>query len=273
MIPIQVLCLSSNPIFYTRIQLLIESESNHITWGGCLCPRLPVLPPSSPERSTVIICDDPAIPALTQHLHPRNNPAIYFLIYTLTHHLEDYEYFRTLGFRGIITTLDPLPDLLIAIRKISQQQWWFPSSLVDKIFRHYACPPFPTAPPPESIYNKLRPSDLKLLRCLIQLPNCKCHILADTLSLSERTIRNHLSNLYKRLGVHSRDELLALLHHSNVTLEQLTLDRFHSKHKIPQATPTFNDSILGSIGMTTWPEERDNASTLNPPPSFPNNKT
>lgn len=262
MTPIQVLCLSSNPIFHTWIQMVTESESDKLTWGGCLCPTLPTLPAAqfTTEHPTVLICDDSAIPTLLQHLHPKNNPTVYFLIYTITPHLADYEHLKTLGFRGIVTTSDPLSTLPSAIKKISQQQWWFPSSLLEKIFDHYTSPASPRTHSSELINAKLRPNDLKLLRCLIQIPNCKCLVLADTLSLSERTVRNHLSNLYKRFGVHSREELLALLHQSNITLEHLNLNRLHSKHKIPQATPTFNDSILGSIGIMTWPEERDNAS-------------
>ena len=223
--PVQVLCLSSNPIFYTHIQQLIESESSHLTWGGHLCSHLPTLSAHNitSNHSVILICDDPALPTLTQHLHPRNNPNITFLIYTLTDKLQDFEYFRMLGFRGIVTAQDSLLVLHKAIKKVSHRQWWFPSQLLDKIYDDHITPSFSRIPQLDFLYAKLRSNDLKLLRCLIKLPHCKCLILADALSLSERTIRNHLSHLYKRLGVHNRAELLALLHHSNITLDHLDI--------------------------------------------------
>ena len=35
--------------------------------------------------------------------------------------------------------------------------------------------------------------------------------IADSLHLSENTVRNHVKRIYGKVGVHTRDELLAML--------------------------------------------------------------
>jgi DNA-binding NarL/FixJ family response regulator len=46
--------------------------------------------------------------------------------------------------------------------------------------------------------------EVEVLKAIAQGQNTK-HI-AETLHVSERTVRNHLANIYKKLGVHDRTQ-------------------------------------------------------------------
>ena len=89
----------------------------------------------------------------------------------------------------------PLADLQLATRRILGGERWISSSLVSKLAQQRSAPPSSTA-----IWLTRRQREL--LRLLTQGMDNR-HI-AQTLDLSVKTIENHLTALYRVLGVDSR---------------------------------------------------------------------
>lgn len=92
----------------------------------------------------------------------------------------------------------PLSDLRLAVQRVLAGERWVSSPLVSKLTRHKTN----TQPT-----HHLTPRQYDLLRMLQQgLDNAA---IAHTLNLSVKTVENHLTRLYRQLGVNSRLEALA----------------------------------------------------------------
>ena len=55
---------------------------------------------------------------------------------------------------------------------------------------------------------KLTPREEEVFEQLVQRKHN--HEIASELFISEQTVKTHVRNLYRKLGIHSRDELYAL---------------------------------------------------------------
>jgi len=62
---------------------------------------------------------------------------------------------------------------------------------------------------PTRSMDDLRPRERDIARLLLQ--HCRVPAVARTLGISPHTVRNHLKNIYRRLDVHSQQELLDVL--------------------------------------------------------------
>jgi DNA-binding NarL/FixJ family response regulator len=93
----------------------------------------------------------------------------------------------------------PLADLQLAVQRIMTGDRWISGPLVDRLVRHRAAAPAHTAP-------QLTRRQRELLRLLAQGNDNRT--IAQTTGLSIKTIENHLTRLYRALGVYSRLEAL-----------------------------------------------------------------
>ena len=91
----------------------------------------------------------------------------------------------------------PLADLQLAVQRVLQGERWISSPLVDRLVHRQPAPPaWPSGAPP------LTRRQRELLRLLTQgFDNRK---IAQTLALSIKTVENHLTTLYRALGVEGR---------------------------------------------------------------------
>lgn len=62
--------------------------------------------------------------------------------------------------------------------------------------------------------NKLSQAELRVMRLISQSKTPE--EIADELYLSVYTVRNHLRNIYSRLGIHTRQELMSYIHNNNM---------------------------------------------------------
>lgn len=92
----------------------------------------------------------------------------------------------------------PLSDLRLAVQRILAGERWVSGSLLGKLIG---------TPAPAALMPHLTPRQCDLLRMLQQgLDNAA---IAHAMSLSVKTVENHLTRLYRQLGVSSRLEAMA----------------------------------------------------------------
>jgi NarL family two-component system response regulator LiaR len=114
------------------------------------------------------------------------------------------------GAAGYVLKDEALEMLVSAVRAVAQGKSWLSptiaSQVVSRAVGRTLAPPDPSPPLP------LTPSEIEVLRLLAQgLDNAA---IAQRLVVTKRTVQNHVSNIYGKLGVASRTEaaLMAIRH-------------------------------------------------------------
>jgi len=93
----------------------------------------------------------------------------------------------------------PLADLQLAVRRVLDGERWVSGPLVDKLVHRRSSGPRQSTP-------LLTARQRELLRLIAQ--GCDNRTIAQTTGLSVKTVENHLTRLYRALGVFSRLEAL-----------------------------------------------------------------
>ncbi len=103
----------------------------------------------------------------------------------------------------------PLADLHLAVQRVLAGERWISGPLVELLLHHRSTVPAPAGAP------QLTRRQRELLRLLAQGNDNRK--IAQATGLSVKTIENHLTRLYRSLGVYSRSEALSyLMRHPDV---------------------------------------------------------
>jgi DNA-binding NarL/FixJ family response regulator len=134
-------------------------------------------------------------------------------ILILTLHSDAKTVFETLeaGARGYVLKDEALESLAKAVRAVARGDSWLSPSVAGKVVRRAVDGKVMEPAQPELPVD-LTPRELDVLKLLAQgLDN---ETIAETLVLTKRTIQNHVSNIYGKLGTSSRTEamLFAIQH-------------------------------------------------------------
>ncbi|MBL0385883.1 response regulator transcription factor [Tumebacillus sp. ITR2] len=127
------------------------------------------------------------------------HPNIRILILTMYNH--DEYLFRTIraGAKGYLLKDSPVSEVVEAIRKVMSGGSVLNPSLTDKLMASYREPRDESA-------EKLSPRELEVLTALVQGLSNK--LIAEQLFISETTVKLHISNIYRKLGVKSRSQAI-----------------------------------------------------------------
>jgi two-component system nitrate/nitrite response regulator NarL len=111
-----------------------------------------------------------------------------------------------LGARGVVSKEAPTEDVLLAVRKVHGGELWLDQSLMRALVGQLvapAAPPDPQAPRIASLTARER----EVIGMLVAGNGALNKELAERAFISERTLRNHLTTIYQKLGVANRLEL------------------------------------------------------------------
>ena len=120
------------------------------------------------------------------------------------------------GARGIVQKTTSGSMLIKAIRKVQDGEFWLDRSTTAEVVRHFT-ERRPDAAPDSRPNEGRLPSLSRREREIVNLVThgLRNKELAERLSISEQTVKNHMHNIFDKLGVSDRLELaLYAIHHS-----------------------------------------------------------
>jgi len=121
-----------------------------------------------------------------------------------------------LGARGIVQKSTSGSMLIKAIRKVQDGEFWLDRSTTAEVVRHFTERRTEVTPEPRQSEGRL-PTLSRREREIVNLVThgLRNKELADRLQISEQTVKNHMHNIFDKLGVSDRLELaLYAIHHN-----------------------------------------------------------
>ncbi len=129
----------------------------------------------------------------------------------LTASEDERDYVETVrrGARGIVLKQAAAERLLEGIRRVHAGEVWIDQRVAAEVMKAMTQPGVASAPAERA---GLTPRELEIVSLVSQ--GFRNKEIAEKLSISEQTVKNHLQNIYDKLGVSDRLELaLYALHH------------------------------------------------------------
>jgi DNA-binding NarL/FixJ family response regulator len=106
------------------------------------------------------------------------------------------------GGRGYILKDDDLDTMLRGIRAVGHGESLLGPSIAEKVMRHFAALPDKQTP----LIDDLTPRELEVLELIAKGWSNKA--IADALTLSEKTVKNHINNIFSKLHVCDRSQAM-----------------------------------------------------------------
>jgi len=129
-------------------------------------------------------------------------------ILILTVHRDPQTVFGLLecGAVGYVLKDEALETLALAVRAVAQGESWLSPAVASQVVRRAVKQEASRAEAKLFGIQNLTPAELRVLRLLAEGRDNAA--IADTLVVTKRTVQNHISNLYGKLGVTSRTEAM-----------------------------------------------------------------
>jgi two-component system, NarL family, nitrate/nitrite response regulator NarL len=125
------------------------------------------------------------------------------------------------GTSGIVLKQTATELLIKSIRKVHAGEIWLDSNTTAEVMRQFASPeesPMPAAPPTPTTRERERSPLSQREREIVSLvaQGFKNKEMAEKMFISEQTVKNHLHNIFDKLGVSDRLELALYAIHNNL---------------------------------------------------------
>jgi len=112
------------------------------------------------------------------------------------------------GARGIVGKEEALDNVVHAIEKVHAGELWLDRSATGRIFIEFSRRLQGDAQPEEERrLSRLTRRELEITRLLVTHPHTSITAIAKQAHTSEHTLRNHLTSIYRKLGVKNRLQL------------------------------------------------------------------
>jgi DNA-binding NarL/FixJ family response regulator len=115
------------------------------------------------------------------------------------------------GARGVVHKSEPADVILRAIEKVNSGEVWLNRTLLGEVLGMLTDSRATPAPcrvdPHVERMSSLTPRERQIVATMVRHAGDKQLVVADELRMSEHTLRNHLTTIYSKLGVHGRLEL------------------------------------------------------------------
>ena len=112
------------------------------------------------------------------------------------------------GARGVLRKDAPAEVVLRAIEKVHQGEMWVGQDMMARIFGELTrARAAPKRDPHQEKLDALTPKERKIVDAIVAGSGMSNKALAESLFISEHTLRNYLVTIYKKLGVANRLEL------------------------------------------------------------------
>jgi DNA-binding NarL/FixJ family response regulator len=206
---IRVLLVDDHRLTLWGLERLIESAHPRMTVVGTACSRRELMAHQAIAQADVILLDldlgegsgAEAMPDLMRECQAR------VLVLTGDGDREHHRQAVMQGARGIVHKSQPADVILNAIEKVHSGEIWLERSLVASVLGHLVGDNRPARDDHAERIARLTPKERDIVRTVVRHRGAKNFVVADELHISEHTLRNHLTTIYDKLGVHGRLEL------------------------------------------------------------------
>ncbi len=222
---IRVLLADSHPVVIEGLKSILRSESD-ITIVGQATDGIEALEMVTALDPDVLLLELrlPRMDGLTllRNLASRSSRAK-SLLFPASDLKDEFVEAMKLGCSGILMKQSPAALIAKSIRKINEGEIWLDASTTATVIRQFASPS--ESSPPSSPGNGKHPRDRAQLsqreREIIVLiaQGYKNKEIAEKMFITEQTVKNHLHNVFDKLGVSDRLELALYAIHNSLHLK------------------------------------------------------
>jgi two-component system, NarL family, nitrate/nitrite response regulator NarL len=213
--PIRICLVENHKIVLYGLEKLIESQKPKMEVVGSFASCSEVLPLLNELDPGIIlfavnlndVSELDVIPKLAAQSKAR------ILIISELQDPSFYDDVILSGARGVISKKEPLENILKAIEKVCEGQLWLDQACINRLISE--CSHQRTAACDDLVQRKIQsltPKERKIVASLRSDIGVSGKVLAAMLSISESTLRNHLTSIYEKLGVGNKLELWKFVH-------------------------------------------------------------
>ena len=117
------------------------------------------------------------------------------------------------GARGVVEKEAPAETILNAIAKVHEGQLWLDRAATGRLFVEFSRKGgAPAASPEQQRIATLTERERQIIVATVSQAGATAKVIAETLHISEHTLRNHLTSIYDKLDVANRLDLFAYAH-------------------------------------------------------------
>jgi DNA-binding NarL/FixJ family response regulator len=211
--PIRVLLADDHAVTLWGLRQLFESASPGISVSGVAASCKELLSHPALATTDLVLLDLSLRDASALDCVPRL-VAQGLKVVVLTGDLNPHRHREAVlsGARGVVLKSQPVDAVLEAVHRVHAGQVCLDGSLMSMLLEGMSgIKPDRRAPPntPARRIDSLTPKERLVVETQVRLRGAKSLAVADELSMSEHTLRNHLSVIYSKLGVKGKVDLYA----------------------------------------------------------------
>jgi two-component system nitrate/nitrite response regulator NarL len=211
--PIRVFVAEDHHVTLWGLTRLIDAAFPRLTVVGSARSRSELLAHDAAAEADVIVLDldlggedgTGAMAELRQRCPGR------VLVLTGTDDVRQHRAAVMQGARGVVHKSESAEVILRAIEKVHEGEVWLNRALLGQVLGELTHSEPEKAPrqadPDTARIASLTPRERDIVIALVHRAGAKQFAVAQELGMSEHTLRNHLTTIYSKLGVHGRLEL------------------------------------------------------------------
>jgi two-component system nitrate/nitrite response regulator NarL len=208
--PIRVMLIDDHPTLLWGLEKLINAETPRMSVMGTARNTEEALACLAHETPDVVLLDLDLdgesglvlLPALLKQTRTR------VLILTGERQQNVLDQAVQKGARGILRKDASAEHVLKAIEKTHEGELWLDRGTLGRVFTEFRDPTSARKPDPETLRQaSLTARERRIIALVVQSQGASNKALAQSLFISEHTLRNHLSSVYQKLDVANRLEL------------------------------------------------------------------
>jgi two-component system, NarL family, nitrate/nitrite response regulator NarL len=144
------------------------------------------------------------------------------VLFTGSDSKEEFVEAMKLGCAGILLKNSAAPLIAKSIQKVSEGEIWLDANTTAAVIRQFSAPPDFVSPPPgsgKSPRDRAQLSQREREIIVLIAQGYKNKEIAEKMFITEQTVKNHLHNIFDKLGVSDRLELALFAIHNSLHLK------------------------------------------------------
>lgn len=210
--PIRVLLADDHAVTLWGLRQLVESAQPKMMVSGSAGSCSEVLAHVALAQTDVVLLDLGLRDASALQCLPRLVGEFGVKVVVLTGELNPGQHRDAVlrGARGVVLKSQPADHIVGAIERVHRGEVWLDGSLMSLLLGSVpGLAPSHAGPadPQRQRIDSLTAKERQVVQAMVVQRGAKTLVVADALGMSEHTLRNHLTVIYSKLGVHGKLDL------------------------------------------------------------------